>query len=170
MLSLLLADFITEYGMLILLGGSLLLLFFLMVNRRRKETEYRETLSNKIVVGTKVKTYSGIYGKVVSIEETTDGKIVLLQTGDEKHVSYVSLHINAIYAMDEKTNVILDKDGNPVLPELPDLDQLEKERMAEKEAKEAEVKEEKPAPKAEPKKTATKKAPASGAKKTTTKK
>lgn len=63
-----------------------------------------------------IKTYYGLYGKVLKVTETTDGKILLIETGEDKKVSYQSVHINAIYAIDEKQEVTLDENGNPILP------------------------------------------------------
>ena len=42
------------------------------------------------------------YGKVLKITETTDGKILLIETGEDKKVSYMNIHINAVYGIDEK--------------------------------------------------------------------
>lgn len=120
MLNLLLADsgnFFTKYGYLIiiviLLAAFMIFTFF----RRKKEDSYYNDLNAQIKPGANVKTRSGIYGKVVSITETTDGKIVLLETGEGNKVSYQNIHIDAIFALDTKQPVVYDKDGGIILPE-----------------------------------------------------
>lgn len=117
---------------LVVVIGALLMLNY---SRSKKESQYREDLNAKIVKGAKVKTATGIYGTVLSVRSTTDGKIVLIETGEGKNVSYMEIHINAIYGVDDKEDLVLDKDGNEVT--MAELKELEK---AEKEAKEAETK------------------------------
>lgn len=148
MISLLNADFFQQYGILIVLFVALAFLMFISFNRRKKEESAREELDAKLKVGTKVKTYGGVYGKIVSLSDTTDGKIVLLESGEGTKKSYQSIHANAIFGIDTKKPVKLDADGNPVVvePETIDLDKLEAELLAKKEK--------------ETKKPATKKAPA----------
>lgn len=140
MLSLLMANFFQKNLLLIVLTLCLALLMFLSFNRRKREEANRLKLNEAIVPGVKVKTYSGVYGKVVSIQETTDGKIVLLETGEGNKVSYQNIHINAIYGLDEKQPIVLDAEGNEVFP---DLDKLEAERLAKKEEEKAEKTEQK---------------------------
>lgn len=139
MLSLLNADFLSKYGILIVLAVALGLLMFMSFNRRKREEGVRNELLTKIAPGVKVKTYGGIYGTVVSIEETSDGKIVLLESGEGKKVSYQNIHINAIYGVDDKQPVVLDSEGNQVFnnnSDVIDLDKLERERL-EQQAEEA---------------------------------
>lgn len=107
-------DWFAQYGLLIVLVVALVVLMLISFNRRKKEDSYRSELEQKVVPGAKVKTYFGLYGKVLKVTETTDGKIVLIETGDEKRTSYQELHINAIYAIDDKTEVVLDENGNEV--------------------------------------------------------
>lgn len=106
----------------VLLGVLVLLLVVWIVlgaTRRKKDEASRRTLESAIVPGAKVKTYSGLYGTVVSVTETTDGKIVLLKTGEGNNVSYQNLHINAIYGLDTKAIVTYDTEGNIVEPAAP---------------------------------------------------
>lgn len=107
-------NFFSQYGLLIVLIIALVVLMLISFNRRKKEDTYRNDLEQKIVPGAMVKTYYGLYGKVLKVTETTDGKIVLIETGEDKKVSYQSVHIRAIYALDEKQNVTLDENGNPI--------------------------------------------------------
>ena len=94
--------------LLVLVIGIFVLNYF----RSKKSREEMKNVINSIKVGDNVKTYSGFYGKVVEITETTDGKVATIQTGDEKHKSYISIDMNAIYSIDTKTPITLDADGN----------------------------------------------------------
>lgn len=96
---------------LIVAMGLLLLTSF---SRKRKEEQYRNELDSKITKGAKVKTYSGLYATVVSVKNTTDGKIVLIETGEGNKKSYQQLHINAIYGLDESEELVVDLEGNEV--------------------------------------------------------
>ncbi len=125
---------------LVVVIGALMLLNY---SRSKKEQEYRDDLNSKIVKGAKVKTSTGIYGTVLSVRSTTDGKIVLLETGEGKNKSTMEMHINAIYGVDDKEDLVLDSEGNEVtLAELKQQ-QIDKENAAKEEtAKSEEVVEE----------------------------
>lgn len=103
----------------ILIGVLVVILvafIFISMSRRKKDAEYRADLESKIIPGAKVKTYSGLYGTVVSVTDTTDGKIILIKTGDGANSSYQSLHINAIFGFDTKQPIKYDTQGNVILP------------------------------------------------------
>lgn len=141
-------NFFSKYGLLIVLVVALVVLMFISFNRRKKEDTYRNELLKKVIPGARIKTYYGLYGKVLKITETTDGKILLIETGDDKKVSYMNIHINAVYGIDEKEEVTLDENGLPIDTEKKEtksesekkFEELEKQ-LAEKE-KESESKEE----------------------------
>lgn len=114
MKNLLLAGFADSYMLLIILVVVIVAFLLLSLSRRKKEENYRNELNSKIVPGAMVKTYSGLYGKVVSITDTTDGKIILLETGEGKKVSYQQIHINAIFGIDTKRELVFDENGNDI--------------------------------------------------------
>lgn len=103
-----------SYTLLIVLVVIIVGFLFLSFSRRKKEQNYREELTSKIVPGALVKTYSGLYGKVISITDTTDGKIILLESGEGKKVSYQNVHINAVFGIDTKKELIFDENGNDI--------------------------------------------------------
>ena len=74
--------------------------------KQKKEVNARNDLNNQIVKGAKIITTAGVYGVVESIENTTDGKVVTIKTGDEKHPCTMTIHINAIGGIDNKTIVV----------------------------------------------------------------
>lgn len=102
--------------MIIVLVVLIVFMFVSSSIRNKKENEKRMTMLNELKPGTNVITVNGMYGKIVSIEETTDGKIVLLSTGKGDKVSYMEIHINAISAIDNKQLVVLDENGNDITP------------------------------------------------------
>ena len=108
------ANFFSQYGLLIVLVIALVVLMFISFNRRKKDDAYRNELLKKVIPGAKVKTYYGLYGKVLKVTETTDGKVLLIETGEGNKTSYASVHINAVYGIDEKEEVTLDENGLPV--------------------------------------------------------
>lgn len=99
--------------LLVLVIGIFVLNYF----RSKKSKENMQNMVNNIKVGDKVKTYSGFYGKIIEITETTDGKVAVLETGNEGNHGYVSIDMNAIYAIDEKKPVVLDANGNIIDPD-----------------------------------------------------
>ena len=117
-MSLLLANFWnSQWFLIILLVLVVVVMLVMSFTRKKKDDEYRKNLDQQIVRGAKVKTYGGLYGTVVSVTETTDGKIVLLESGEGNKVSYQQLHINAIFGLDDKQIVTLDENGNPIIPD-----------------------------------------------------
>ena len=100
----------------IVLVGALVFMVVSTIMRNKKENERRIQMMNELKPGTNVITVNGIYGKIESIEETTDGKIVLLSTGKGDKVSYMEIHFNAISAIDNKQLVVLDENGNDITP------------------------------------------------------
>ena len=105
-----LTQWILPAVLLVLVIGIFIMNYF----RSKKSKENAQNLLNNIKVGDKVKTYSGFYGEIVSITETTDGKVAVLRTGEEGNYGYLSIDMNAIYGIDEKKLVVLDENGNIV--------------------------------------------------------
>lgn len=99
-------DWFAQNWMLLLLIVVAVLLIVPTYFKSRKEANERNELNNKIVKGTKIITTAGIYGVVESIENTTDGKVVTIVTGNDKHPSTMTIHINAIGGIDNKTDVV----------------------------------------------------------------
>lgn len=85
----------------VLLGVLALFLIispFLMKARNKKEMDKAQKMIDSIKKGDKVMTASGVIGKAVSFDEKDGFKTITIETGDEKHKSYMTLDINAIYA------------------------------------------------------------------------
>lgn len=128
--------FNSSWFLIIVLVVAMGLLLWTSFSRRRKEEQYRNEMEEKVVKGAKVKTYGGLYGTVVSVRSTTDGKIVLIETGEGNKKSYQQLHINAIYGLDESEDMVIDSEGN----EVP-ISELNKAKEQATEEKQEEVKE-----------------------------
>ncbi len=104
-----------------ILPGILLVLcvvlFVLYYFRNKKYQQNAETMSNNLKKGDKVKTYSGVYGTIIEIVQTDDGKVVTIETGNDKHKSYVSYDIRAVYAINEPEKSVETKvEEKPVEP------------------------------------------------------
>ena len=107
------AQWILPIVLLVLVVGIFVLNYF----RSKKSQESMKNMVDSLKVGDNVKTYSGLYGKIIEIVETTDGKVAILETGSEKNKGIFSIDINAIYGIDEKKPVVYDAEGNIVDPE-----------------------------------------------------
>lgn len=81
-------------------------MFILSYFRNKKYSEQQKQMLNEIKEGTKVLTKTFIYGTVEKITDTTDGKIVLLKTGEGDKVSYLEMNLEAIYSVDNKEEVV----------------------------------------------------------------
>lgn len=177
------ADFFSTYWIVFVLLGLIIVMYIVSFVRRKKYNEQSQNMLNTLKPGVKVKTYSGFYGTILSVKETTDGKVLLLEMGEGNKVSYTTIDANAVYGVDAKEDVVYDKDGNIISKEpkqskkvssekekiIKEFEKLEAEKAEEKAEKPTEVKTEaKPEAKkeetpkateqkAEVKKTATKK-------------
>ena len=98
-------EFLAQYGMIILLVVLFIVMIVPSILKSRKEMKAREELNDSIKVGTKVITVSGIYGKVTAMEESSDGTVVTITTGDTKNPSTITMHINAVAGIDNKKKV-----------------------------------------------------------------
>lgn len=113
--------------LLILVIGIFVLNYF----RSKKNQENMKNIVNSLKVGDNVKTYSGIYGKILEIIETTDGKVAVLETGTEKNRGIFSIDINAIFGVDAKQPVVYDANGNIIDPNAPAVEQTTVETKTE---------------------------------------
>ena len=177
----------TENGIGSYIALGLMLAVFIVyivfaIRSRKKNQEKAIQMLNELKVGDKVVTNAGIYGEIVAIRETNMGKVVTLKTGDEesKRTSFVSVNASVILGIDEKQDVVLDEQGNPIEDKAKLKEEVLKEKATaetKKEEKPAEPKqEEKPAEvktekeeKVEPKATETKSAETKEPSKKTTK-
>ena len=73
--------------------------------KQKKEMNARNELMGGIKKGTKIVTTAGVYGVVEGIEDTTDGKVVTIKTGTSKNPCTMTIHMNAIMGIDNKTSV-----------------------------------------------------------------
>lgn len=119
---------------------------FFMNRKRQKEAAKS---MKELKVGDKVVTNAGVYGEIVSMRHTDFGKVVLLKTGEDDKVGYMSVNMSCILGKDEKKDVVVDSEGNIIDP---DAEEKKAEATTEQPATE-----EKSAEKVEPAKPAAKK-------------
>ena len=108
-----------NYTMYILIAVFVVMLILMPIfnKRRNKKIEAeRQVLVDEFKRGTKIITSFGVYGEVVEIKETTDGKVALISTGEGDKKTYMHVHINAIMNVDKKQDVIYDAEGNDITP------------------------------------------------------
>lgn len=111
------ASFFETYWLVFVLLGLIIVLYVVSFVRKKKYNEQSQNMLNTLKPGAKVKTYSGFYGTIVSVKETTDGKVLLLEMGEGTKVSYTTIDANAVYGMDSKEDVVYDKEGNIIVKE-----------------------------------------------------
>lgn len=134
--------FSSSWFLVIILVVAVGLLMLSSFTRRKKEEQYRLDLNEKMVKGAKVRTIGGIYGTIVSVRNTTDGKIILLETGEGDKKSYASFHINAILDVTNEEDVVVDENGNEIaLSEYKKQQEEAKNKPAETPATEEKVEE-----------------------------
>ena len=92
--------------LIVLLLVACAAMFIMSYVRNKKYMLNQQELLNNIEVGSRVLTKTFIYGTVEKITETTDGKIVLIKTGEGDKVSYLEMNLEAIYSIDNKEEVV----------------------------------------------------------------
>ena len=95
-------DFWSRWGLLIILVVLLVGMFIWNFYRQKKYQKQEELMMQEIKVGSKVKTYSGIYGTVVGIYDTTDGRVAILSLDGK---TTMEIDFRAIYGVDQKEEV-----------------------------------------------------------------
>ena len=102
------------------------------VIRNKKENAKRQETMSQLKAGDCIITTAGVFGKIISIRETTIGKVFVISTGDNDHVSYQEIHADAIMGIDTKRDIVLDADGN-------DITFAEEDRLAEEKLREIDI-------------------------------
>lgn len=139
-MNLLLESFFESYGLIIILvvAFALIMVYYYLRNRKFQQSE--SDFHGSLKIGDKVKTYSGFYGEVAKITNTTEGKIVTLKLGEG---AYIDVDIRALMAMDMREEL----PEEPVAEEKPVEEHKEKVEAKPEEEKEElkeEAKEEQP--------------------------
>ena len=137
----LLATFFEQYGLILilLLAFALMMAYYFLKNRKFQQTE--NDFQNSLKVGDKVKTYSGFYGTVVKITNTTDGKVISLKLGEN---AVIDVDIRALMGLDLKEELKeVPAENVEEKAEEPKEEVKEEEEKPVEEAKELEEKPEK---------------------------
>ncbi len=96
---------------LIGLVAAMAVVMVLNASRSKKANQEMQNMMQTLKVGDKVKTHIGVYGTIVSITETTDGKVCVIETGD-KNKSQIEVDMRVIAGFDDKKTVVYDADNN----------------------------------------------------------
>ena len=139
-MNLLLESFFESYGLIIILVAAFALIMVYYYLRNRKFQQSESDFHGSLKIGDKVKTYSGFYGEVAKVTNTTEGKIVTLKLGEG---AYIDVDIRALMAMDMREEL----PEEPVAEEKPIEERKEKVEVKPEEEKEElkeEAKEEQP--------------------------
>ena len=106
------ASFFSQYWLILVLLALIIVMYVVSFNRRKKYNSQVKEMMDALKPGDKVKTYSGFYGTIVSIKETTDGKVVLLEMGEGNKLGYLTVDANAIYGVDNKQDIVYEQSEN----------------------------------------------------------
>ena len=98
--------------------GVFVIFYVLIGVRQKRQQKQGEQLLNSLKVGDKVVTHIGIYGKIKKINNTTYGKVCVLEIGTTNKVD-VEIDMRYIAGLDEKT----------AAPEEPKVEEEPKEQQ-----------------------------------------
>ena len=141
-MDLLLESFFESYGLIIILVAAFALIMVYYYLRNRKFQQSESEFHSSLKEGTRVKTYSGFYGVVVKVRETTDGKVVTLKLGEGV---FIDVDIRALMAVDMKQEIV--EEPKPVAEPEPVKEPEEVKAEEHAEPAEEKAEEEKPEPK-----------------------
>ena len=136
----LLDTFFEQYGILIILLVAFAAIMLLYYFRNKKYRQAEEEFQTQLKVGDKVKTYSGFYGTVEKLTNTTDGLVVTLRLGEN---AVVDVDVRALMGIDMKEEVVDEpatEEGKEEVQEVETAETVETEKPAEEEQKDAEEK------------------------------
>jgi len=89
-----------EWVMFAILGGLVGLFILMMFLQRRRQRNMMETqgaMLDRLRMGMRVKTVSGVIGRIKEIREEVGGlRTVLIESGNDKFTSFMQVDINAI--------------------------------------------------------------------------
>lgn len=104
-------DILLPLILLVLIVFSLGFTFYKRIKYKRD----LDSVYSELKVGDKVKTYSGIFGEIISIREAFDGSMVInLRTGEDGKHSYLTMDMGSVYNLDskdEQPEEVLDEDA-----------------------------------------------------------
>ena len=104
----------SNWTLLIILAVMIIVMIVPSIIRNKKDSAARQETLKSLKPGTTIITTAGVFGKILSVRETTIGKVYVIETGDGKNKSYMEIHENAIMNIDDKRDIVLDADGNDI--------------------------------------------------------
>lgn len=133
----LLESFFESYGLIIILlvAFALIMVYYFLRSKKFQQTE--SDFQNALKPGDKVKTYSGFYGTVEKITDTTDGKVVSLRLGEN---SVIDVDIRALMGIDMKEEIVekpAEEAAQEVAPAEANEEQAEQPEKVAEQAEEA---------------------------------
>jgi len=91
------SGFFETYGIFIILIAFIVIMLVTGSVRRKKEQQVAQTFVDNLKVGDKIKTYSGIYGKIIELKTINNIKVAVVETGEGKNTSFLTIDIFSIY-------------------------------------------------------------------------
>lgn len=93
-----------------------IVVFMFLTSKQQKAMAAAELeKQNSLKEGDKVKTYSGLYGTIVKIYDTNDGKIARLNISqNENEILLVDVNLKGILGIDDKQIIEYDANGTVV--------------------------------------------------------
>lgn len=98
----------TQIYQWVILGVLVLLLIafpFFTSRRNKRENQKLIEQTNSLKRGDEVLTTSGVYGKVLEVKQDGEAKKVVIETGNDKNKSYLTIDAYSIYAVLNKEPV-----------------------------------------------------------------
>lgn len=95
---------------LLVLLGVMVLFMFLGSRRQRQAQEEQAKKVSELKEGDKVRTYLGVYGTIKKFYDSTDGRIVVLELGEDKNKIEFEMEARMLMCLDTKTEVKFDEE------------------------------------------------------------
>ncbi|MBE5734992.1 MAG: hypothetical protein E7361_00870 [Clostridiales bacterium] len=103
-----------SWGLLIIFVVLIVVMIVPTYLRNKKLNSKRIEMMGQLKPGDTIITTAGVFGKILSVRETTIGRVFVIETGDANHKSYQEIHADAIMDIDNKRDIILDAQGNDI--------------------------------------------------------
>lgn len=90
---------VMQYVLIAFIALLLIAYPFFMSRRNKRENQKAQEQANSLKRGDEVITSAGVYGKVLEVKQDGDAKKVVIETGNEKNKSYLTVDAYCIYTV-----------------------------------------------------------------------
>lgn len=90
---------VAQWVLLGVLGLLIICYPIIMLRKNKRDNQKFTEMQNSLKRGDKILTNAGVYGKIIDLKQDGEAKKVIIETGEGKNVSYLTIDAYAIYTI-----------------------------------------------------------------------